>query len=120
MVMDNELDGDLDLDIGGAGAADMTSPLARWHRISEALKERPELRRYLADPRLQPSKVAKLSRNCITSPGPLLGPLMDEMPIGAAALGSLDAEWFKAHDMVHLVGSHHQMKRRANSSPPEL
>ena len=62
MLMDNELDGDLVMDASGEEAAELTSPLARWHLISSALKRIPELRRYLADPRLRPSKVAKLSQ----------------------------------------------------------
>ena len=120
MVMENEADGDLDLTLRSAPYADMASPLARWHRISSALKQMPELRRYLADPRLRPSKVAKLSQSNTSSPGPMLGPLMDVLPIGAAAVATLDVEWLKAHDMVHLVGSHRQVKRQTNSSPAEL
>ena len=97
--------------------AGMASPLARWHCVSSALKQRPELRRYLAGPRLRPAKVAKLSRNYILSPGPVLGPLMDVLPIGAAAVEALGVEWLKAHRMVHSVGSHHEAKRQANASP---
>ena len=70
--MDNELDGDLVIDAGGDEAGELTSPLACWHRISPTLKEMPELPelrryyglcRYLANPRLCPSKVAKLSQD---------------------------------------------------------
>ena len=77
MVMENAAGGDLDLTLRSAPYADMASPLARWHRISSALKQMPELRRYLADPRLRPSKVAKLSQSNTSSPGPMLGPLME-------------------------------------------
>ena len=47
MVMKNAAGGDLDLTLRSAPYADMASPLARWHRVSSALKQMPELRRYL-------------------------------------------------------------------------
>ena len=95
------------MDANGEEAAELTSPLARWRRISSALKRIQELRRYLADPRLRPLKVDKLSQNNSVTPGPMLGPLMDVLPIGADALpvATLDVKWLKVHRMLHLVGS---------------
>ena len=81
----------------------LTSPIARWNRITSALQTNPEWRRYLDDPRLRPAKVAKLARNVYLSPSCTLGSLAEVLPLGDGALASVDQEWLKARSTLHAI-----------------
>ena len=113
----NEAKSHFGLNAAGVEPDEWTSPLARCISIWAKGASKPGCTRYLHDPRMQPSKVAKLSRNRYFSPSGVVGLLADDLPLGDDAVARLDRKWLEDRAAFNDLPSSPPLKVSPKASP---
>ena len=89
--------------ITGVEPVRLTSPVARWTRMTSAICNCPKMRQALKDPRNAPAKVAERARKSYLSPSTKIGLLNEGLPLGIAAVNALQTEFVKSQAMLYAI-----------------
>ena len=87
--------------ITGVEPVRLTSPIARWTRMTSAIWNCPKMRQALKDPRNAPAKVAAKARKGYLSPSTKIGLLNEGLPLGDRALNALQMEFVKSQATLY-------------------
>ena len=104
--------------ITGVEPVRLTSPIARWTRMQQAIWNCPKMIRALKDPRNAPAKVAARARRGYLSPSTKMGLLNEGLPLGDRALNLLQMEFVKSQACLYAIEA--QRVRLLSASHPRL